>query len=138
MTTRLELSPTEETRAQLERLARARGLICTEGRQKDRPNISALIAQLANEEEARTAEIPTLAAVAKCDPERARRIIFGALGLHDGNGEAARDSLGRALGRHEPVSRKDWQTAIAALGIQPEIVSRFPKQRGGSSAVVKE
>ena len=113
----------------LEAMAARRGLILTEGKGQGDPAIGQTIAALIREEVERTAKEPTLLALAKTEPERARTLILAAFELSGGDGRAARASLGVAIGRSGEVSDSDWKAARDRLSMGEEIKKRWPKGR---------
>ena len=115
--------------AMLERAATKRGLILTEGKGKGDAAIGRAIEALVREEEERTAKEPTLLALAKTEPDRARSLILSAFDLSGGDGRAARASLGTAIGRSGEVSDSDWKAARDRLAVGEEIRKRWPKGR---------
>lgn len=113
----------------LEGMATKRGLILTEGKGQGDPAIGQTLAALIREEVERTAKEPTLLALAKTDPDKAREWILSAFSLAQGDGRSARAALGYALGRSGEVSDSDWKAARDKLALGEEIKKRWPKGR---------
>lgn len=113
----------------LEGIATRWGLILTEGKGQGDAAIGRTIARLIREEVERTAKEPTLLALAKAEPDRARSLILSAFDLSGGDGRAARSSLGTAIGRSGEVSDSDWKAARDRLAVGEEIRKRWPKGR---------
>jgi len=124
---RLEISITDETREKLEGLASARGYLATEGRRTGEPNLTRMITALVDEETERSRKAPTLGALARTDPDRARRLVRASLELAP-TIAGARDLIGAALLRSGPIDHNDWQNTIKALDMRDEI------KRGGKAA----
>jgi hypothetical protein len=117
----------------MEQIATDRKLFITRGcGRQGEPAFSELVLALVSEEAEREAKMPTLLQMAKEAPAAARASILAALQIHNGNGEAARRTLGEAIERRSSVSRKDWQTTVELLGLQKKIEETWPKMRGGA------
>ncbi len=114
----------------LEGMAEARGLILTEGRGKDSAAIGQTLAALIREEAERVAKQPTLLALAKTEPEKARDLMLCAMKLGGGNAESARAALAYVVGRSDSVSERDWRSARDLLGMAEEIKRLWPTKRG--------
>jgi len=118
-----------ELYAALEGMAAKRGLILTEGRGQGDAAIGRTLTAILQEEVERTAKEPTLLALAKSDPDRARSLILSAFDLSGGDGRAARAALGTAIGRSSEVSDSDWKAARDRLDVGKTIKERWPKGR---------
>ncbi len=129
-TIRLEVRTTATTRADLEAIATGRGLIVTTGKCTGQPALGAAIAALVAEEKARIGSQPTLLALAKEDPDRARDLMLSAMKLGGGNSESARAALAYVVGRLDPVSERDWRSARDLLRLSDEIRRLWPTKRG--------
>lgn len=130
---RLEVSLPLGTKAAMASMAIERGLLVTTGcGRRGEPAYGELIIALFSEERERETKEPTLLQMTKEAPVAARTMALNALQIHAGNGEAARKTIGEAIGRRTPVSRKDWQTTVALLNLQGEIEERWPKMRVGA------
>ena len=129
-TIRLEVRTTPEVRAMLASIATTRGLVVTTGKCTGEPAFGAVIAALATEEHARREAQPTLLALAKKEPDKARALMIAALTLAEGNSESARAAMAYVVGRKDPVSERDWRSARDLLKLDAEIRRRWPLKRG--------
>jgi len=121
--------PEKEYRG-LEEIGAEWGLVLTEGHNVGETAIGRTIERLVREAMERRTKEPTLMALVKSDPGRARSLVLAAMTMADGNSESARAALGHAIGRSGEVSERDWRSTREALDVDPEFKRLWPKRRG--------
>lgn len=118
----IELNLSQAARDGIQKLGRAKKLF-----RKDKPaevNCSAVVEELVISAASDLVDGPTLHALAKSDPKRARAKILGALAAVEPAGNATK---ARVL---IEVSEKDWRSAVAAVpGLADEISELYPARR---------